>query len=69
MLLVGIDEAGYGPLLGPLVVSAVRNEIPDEHATGSLWKLFAAGLTDKTSKIKRQNHSRRQQEGLSRKIT
>ncbi len=29
MLLAGIDEAGYGPLLGPLVVAASAFDIPD----------------------------------------
>ena len=27
-LLVGIDAAGYGPMLGPLVVSATAFEVP-----------------------------------------
>jgi ribonuclease HII len=46
MLSIGIDEAGYGPLLGPLVVSAVAMTLPDDRAEGSLWKLFPKGLTD-----------------------
>src|SRR5687767_14989673 len=29
MFVIGVDEAGYGPNLGPLVVSATVWEIPD----------------------------------------
>lgn len=47
MLAIGIDEAGYGPLLGPLVVSAVAMTLPDDRAKESLWKLFPKGLTDR----------------------
>ncbi len=40
MIIAGIDEAGYGPLLGPLVVSASVFEIPDDQADQSLWELL-----------------------------
>jgi len=36
-LLCGIDEAGYGPLLGPLIVSGTAFRVPDENADGCLW--------------------------------
>lgn len=47
--LVGIDEAGYGPQLGPLVVSAVIFELPDAFfinkslipRTISLWEALS----------------------------
>ena len=39
-ILVGIDEAGYGPILGPLVVSATVFELPEEHLTASLWDVL-----------------------------
>jgi hypothetical protein len=41
---VGIDEAGYGPNLGPLVMTAVVAEGPDEHAF-DLWHDLAATVS------------------------
>lgn len=37
---IGIDEAGYGPNLGPLVMSAVACHVPDEHGSANLWKVL-----------------------------
>lgn len=39
--LVGTDEAGYGPNLGPLVVSATVWEVPDRVLCGDLRRLLA----------------------------
>jgi hypothetical protein len=43
-LLVGIDEAGYGPLLGPLVVSASAFSLPDHHLNADLWALLSTAV-------------------------
>ena len=37
---VGIDEAGYGPNLGPLVMTAVACRTPEKHADGCLWRVL-----------------------------
>jgi len=37
-LLVGIDEAGYGPNLGPLVVVAMWLEVPADTPSFGLWE-------------------------------
>jgi hypothetical protein len=57
MIIAGIDEAGYGPLLGPLVVSAtafelegVALEVGGEAAEGGgpcLWKLLKGAVAKK----------------------
>jgi ribonuclease HII len=39
--LIGIDEAGYGPNLGPLVQAAVAVRVPDERC---LWEHLAAAV-------------------------
>jgi ribonuclease HII len=46
-ILVGIDEAGYGPLLGPLVVSAAAFSMPDESLNQSLWDILRESVCRK----------------------
>ncbi len=45
-LLIGTDEAGYGPNLGPLVVTATAWELPMELEPAGLWREFHKVLTD-----------------------
>ncbi len=40
---IGIDEAGYGPNLGPFVMTAVALRVPDDGA-GDLWQRLAAAV-------------------------
>lgn len=44
VILTGIDEAGYGPLLGPLVVSAATLEMPDNLLRADLWELLGRAV-------------------------
>lgn len=49
----GIDEAGFGPLLGPLVVSGVAFELPGELVGADLWRALRPAVT----KAPRKKHS------------
>ncbi len=53
-VLVGIDEAGYGPQLGPLLISATAWEVPDRLVAGDLdqvdlYRLLEPAVTDRPS--------------------
>ncbi len=49
-LFIGMDEAGYGPNLGPLVITATAWELPAHPVEFDLWELFAETLTAKPAK-------------------
>jgi ribonuclease HII len=38
--LIGVDEAGYGPNLGPFVMTAVACRLPEELAGVNLWRVL-----------------------------
>ena len=66
MILAGIDEAGYGPLLGPLVVGCCAFEVPEESLGGSaellctdvpcLWKRLRRAMGKKRDAKGRKIH-------------
>ena len=48
-ILVGIDEAGYGPILGPLVASAAIFHLPEAHLNQSLWEILRQSVCKQRS--------------------
>jgi ribonuclease HII len=43
-VLAGIDEAGFGPLLGPLVVSSSAFRVEAEYLDADLWQVLRRGV-------------------------
>jgi len=44
-IVAGIDEAGFGPLLGPLVVSGAAFRVADDRVNRCLWDTLAASCS------------------------
>ncbi len=51
-ILVGIDEAGFGPILGPLVVSSSAFRLPDNLIWANHWEILRASVSDKRTSLK-----------------
>ncbi|GAB6164458.1 hypothetical protein JCM19992_04580 [Thermostilla marina] len=48
-LIVGCDEAGYGPTLGPLVIAATAWETSSDTTGADLYRLLASAVSDHAS--------------------
>jgi ribonuclease HII len=51
-ILVGIDEAGFGPILGPLVVSSSALGMPDNLVWANLWEILRTSVSEKRTGLK-----------------
>ncbi|MHC4595586.1 MAG: hypothetical protein ACYS9C_01635 [Planctomycetota bacterium] len=51
VVLVGIDEAGFGPILGPLVVSSSTFSLPNHLLTSDLWRILRRSLANKRKRL------------------
>lgn len=49
-VVAGIDEAGYGPLMGPLVISSVAFRVPGDRSGSDLWALFGGAICRKAAR-------------------
>ncbi len=50
-VLVGIDEAGFGPILGPLVVSSSTLSLPCNYLTSDLWQILVRSTNSRRRRL------------------
>jgi len=48
---IGIDEAGFGPILGPMVVSSSTFSLPHNLLTADLWQILKKSVADKRKRL------------------
>ena len=53
-IVAGIDEAGFGPLLGPLVVSGVAFRVPDDQVNRCLWDVLSRSCSQRPGRGERR---------------
>ena len=51
VVLVGIDEAGFGPILGPLVVSSSTFSLPHHLLSSDLWQVLRKSVGNKRKRL------------------
>jgi len=51
VVLVGIDEAGFGPILGPLVVSSSVFSLPHPLIEADLWQILRKSVGNKRKRL------------------
>ena len=49
-IVIGMDEAGYGPNLGPLVITATVWRVPDDPRQTDFWKSLASVVSQSATK-------------------
>jgi len=50
-IIAGIDEAGYGPTIGPFVLSSVVMDVPAQHGCeADIWHMLKDAISDKVQK-------------------
>jgi ribonuclease HII len=51
VVLMGVDEAGFGPILGPLVVSSSIFSLPHNLLTSDLWQILSKSVSDRRKRL------------------